>query len=135
MFPSLVRKTFSEWNLKTIISHPRTLKKNHTRENRLQNSSKCVLVNFCTSCLDRLLIEYYNFEIFSTMYWKFLTLILTTVHTHVYKYGCFSVPKQDKFRIPLFVSKQGEAKINKQKHTLPIRLFRNKKKCVKTRIL
>lgn len=54
--------------------------KKFTRENRLQNSSKCVLVNFCSSCLDRLLIEYYNFKTFLYHVLKVFTPTLTSVH-------------------------------------------------------
>lgn len=77
--------------------------KKFTRENRLQNSSKCVLVNFCTSCLDRLLIEYYNFKTFLYHVLKVFTPTLTSVHSHVYKYIVVSLSQDKIFEFPHFV--------------------------------
>lgn len=85
--------------------HPRKHWKKLTRENRLQNSSKCVLVNFCTSCLDRLLIEYYNFKTFLYHVLKVFTPTLKThthtcTHKHVYKYIVVSLSQDKIFEFP-----------------------------------
>lgn len=88
-----------------------------TRENRLQNSSKCVLVNFCTSCLDRLLIEYYNFKTFLYHVLKVFTPTLTSVHSHVYKYIVVSLSQDKIFEFPHFVWKKRSKKINNKTHS------------------
>lgn len=91
--------------------------KKFTHENRLQNSSKCVLVNFCTSCLDRLLIEYYNFKTFLYHVLKVFTPTLTSVHSHVYKYIVVSLSQDKIFEFPHFVWKKRSKKINNKTHS------------------
>lgn len=87
-----------------------------------QNSSRCVLVN-CTCCLDRLLLKYYNFEIFSTTYWKFLSTRIhkpPNTHTRVYN-CCFSSHCKGNNTLDFPCHQKIFVR------TLPIRLFRNMK--------